>query len=226
MQPTEEVNPCTTIQAVKMRKCFCNVQGNPHTHTDECCNASIWSGDPDECHLTPRAPTATSYLAGSNGSPGCHSLRFLRLFYCMPCSLAPPTKTKSQTMSWPSSVYIRSRARMEVDSDSDTATHQGAARSTSATVLYASTASEAPTVRLFTRAGCTLCDKAKDVLREVAKERPHTLEAVNIVEAGNDHWWRRYKFDIPVLHINGQYWAKHRVTLEESLEALAAAQEG
>ena len=37
-------------------------------------------------------------------------------------------------------------------------------------------------------------------------------------------WWQ-YKYDIPVLHVDGKYWAKHRITLEASLEALAAADE-
>jgi len=91
-------------------------------------------------------------------------------------------------------------------------------------VLYS--AADAPTVRLFTKSGCTLCDVAKGVLADAAAERPHTLEAVDITDADKGEWYEKYKYDIPVLHIDGAYWAKHRITLDESLEALAAASEG
>ena len=91
-------------------------------------------------------------------------------------------------------------------------------------VVY-SAPEERPTVRLFTKAGCTLCDVAKGVLADAAAERPHTLEAVDITDPEHAAWWDKYKYDIPVLHIDGKYWAKHRITLEASMEALAAAEE-
>ena len=91
--------------------------------------------------------------------------------------------------------------------------------------VYSASADGAPTVRLFTKAGCTLCDVAKEVLVQAAEERPHTLEAVDIMDAEHAEWFAKYKFDIPVLHVEGKYWAKHRITLEASLDALAAAQE-
>ena len=91
-------------------------------------------------------------------------------------------------------------------------------------VLY-SAPSDKPTVRLFTKAGCTLCDVAKEVLAGAAVERPHTLEAVDITDADNAVWFDKYKYDIPVLHIDGKYWAKHRITAEGSLDALTAAAE-
>ena len=92
-------------------------------------------------------------------------------------------------------------------------------------IVYAASEEGAPTVKLFTKAGCTLCDVAKGVLAEAAETRPHTLEAVDITDVENSAWFSKYKYDIPVLHVDGQYWAKHRITLEESLDALTAAQE-
>ena len=83
-----------------------------------------------------------------------------------------------------------------------------------------------PTVRLFTKAGCTLCDDAKAVLRAVSAAAPHSLEAVDITDAEHEGWFRRYKYDIPVLHIGEQYWTKHRLTEAEALEALGAAARG
>ena len=67
-----------------------------------------------------------------------------------------------------------------------------------------------PTVQLFTKAGCTLCDVAKGVLKTASTEQPHTLETVDITDADKADWWQKYKYDIPVLHVNGAYWAKHR----------------
>ena len=91
-------------------------------------------------------------------------------------------------------------------------------------VIYAAAADQ-PTVKLFTKAGCTLCDVAKEVLVRAAKEQPHTLVAVDITDEVHADWWARYKYDIPVLHVDDVYWAKHRISLEESLEALLAARE-
>ena len=67
-----------------------------------------------------------------------------------------------------------------------------------------------PTVQLYTKAGCTLCDNAKEVLARAAEQQPHALEAVDITDAKHAQWWDRYKYDIPVLRIDGIYWAKHR----------------
>ena len=38
-----------------------------------------------------------------------------------------------------------------------------------------------------------------------------TLKEVYIDAPGNEDWWERYKYDIPVFHINGEYLMKHRV---------------
>ena len=92
-------------------------------------------------------------------------------------------------------------------------------------VVYTASA-ERPTVQLFTKAGCTLCDVAKGVLADAAIARPHTLEAVDITDTEHAEWWDRYKYDIPVLHIDNAYWAKHRITLDETLEALDEAEQG
>lgn len=126
----------------------------------------------------------------------------------------------------------------------------GDAASVSGTVYRADPSR--PTVRLFTKAGCTLCDVAKAVLVQAAEERPHTLEAVDITDADNADWHARYKYDIPVLHIGEAYWAKHRcglhapprpplpppraetpprvprrrIELDDTLAALAAAEAG
>jgi hypothetical protein len=79
---------------------------------------------------------------------------------------------------------------------------------------------------LFTKEGCTLCDKVKDVLLGVLEEHPHSLVQQDITDDDDVDVFERYKFDIPVLHLNGMYWAKHRLAADQAREALQQAQEG
>ena len=66
-------------------------------------------------------------------------------------------------------------AQQEIDGKSS-----DSAPSVSGTVYSAG--DDAPTVQLFTKAGCTLCDVAKGVLASASAEQPHTLEAVDITD--------------------------------------------
>jgi len=84
----------------------------------------------------------------------------------------------------------------------------------------------APVVSLYTKEGCTLCDEAVAVLSGLRPQAPHSLVAVDITDAENKAWFERYKYDIPVLHVNGAYWAKHRLTEAEARAALAEARDG
>ena len=83
-----------------------------------------------------------------------------------------------------------------------------------------------PVVQLFTKQGCTLCDKVTEILRSVRESHPHTLEAVDITDEDKLDWFDKYKYDIPVLHIEGKYWEKHRLTSEVAIEGLEAAKAG
>lgn len=82
------------------------------------------------------------------------------------------------------------------------------------------------TVKLFTKQGCSLCDKVKQVLESMRQEQPHTLEAVDITDPDKSDWYHKYKYDIPVLHLNGMYWAKHQLSREQAVECLHAARVG
>ena len=77
-----------------------------------------------------------------------------------------------------------------------------------------------PSVLLFTKEGCTLCDKVKDVLKAVRETYPHSLDQIDITDREHRDWFDRYKYDIPVLHINGMYWTKHRLSREEAEQTL------
>ncbi|EGD77893.1 hypothetical protein PTSG_09527 [Salpingoeca rosetta] len=75
-----------------------------------------------------------------------------------------------------------------------------------------------PVVHLFTKRDCHLCDVVKAVM--ASSTIPHEVVMVNITLPGRRAWFDKYKYDIPVLYINGQYMAKHRIT-KESFEETA-----
>uniref|UniRef100_G1LUB0 Glutaredoxin-like protein n=4 Tax=Ailuropoda melanoleuca TaxID=9646 RepID=G1LUB0_AILME len=78
-----------------------------------------------------------------------------------------------------------------------------------------------PVLTLFTKDPCPLCDEAKDIL-EPYKNR-FILQEVDITLPENSAWYERYKFDIPVFHLNGQFLMMHRVDiskLEKQLQKL------
>ena len=83
-----------------------------------------------------------------------------------------------------------------------------------------------PIVQLYTKEGCTLCDKVSNVLKSVREQCPHSLEAVDITDADKTEIYDKYKWDIPVLHMNGKYWTKHKLDVTEAVDALKRATNG
>ena len=102
--------------------------------------------------------------------------------------------------------------------------NEGERKSVTGTIYTAE--DQHPVVQLYTKEGCTLCDKVSDVLKEIRDTHPHSLQAVDITDDDNKEWWNRYKYDIPVLHINGLYWTKHRLTSDEAIQALESSNDG
>ncbi|XP_074851130.1 glutaredoxin-like protein C5orf63 homolog [Carettochelys insculpta] len=70
-----------------------------------------------------------------------------------------------------------------------------------------------PVLTLFTKKLCPLCDEAKEEL-EPYKNR-FILQEVDITLPENSVWYDRYKYDIPVFHLNGQFLMKHRVDVQK-----------
>ncbi|XP_031694340.1 glutaredoxin-like protein C5orf63 homolog [Anarrhichthys ocellatus] len=66
-----------------------------------------------------------------------------------------------------------------------------------------------PTLTLFTKDPCPLCDEANEEL-EPLKHR-FVFQQVDISLPENRAWWDSYRWDIPVFHLNGQFVMKHRV---------------
>nr|XP_006626994.1 PREDICTED: glutaredoxin-like protein C5orf63 homolog [Lepisosteus oculatus]XP_015222941.1 PREDICTED: glutaredoxin-like protein C5orf63 homolog [Lepisosteus oculatus] len=80
-----------------------------------------------------------------------------------------------------------------------------------------------PVLTLFTKDPCPLCDEAKEVL-DPFKDR-FILQEVDITLPENKVWFERYKYDIPVFHLNGQYLMMHRVHMDLLEKKLASIEQ-
>jgi glutaredoxin len=70
-----------------------------------------------------------------------------------------------------------------------------------------------PHVIVYSRPGCHLCDEAKAAILSAGCSDRFTLEEVNI-ESDQD-LLNKYKYDIPVIAIDGEETFFHRVNPEE-----------
>ncbi len=68
-------------------------------------------------------------------------------------------------------------------------------------------------VIVYSRPGCHLCDEAKAAIEKSNCSDHYTLEEVNI-ESDNE-LLRKYKYDIPVITIDGEEAFRHRVDPNE-----------
>jgi glutaredoxin len=76
-------------------------------------------------------------------------------------------------------------------------------------------------VVLYTRAGCHLCDTARDVLMAERSRSPFELVEVDI--AGHDDLEREYGIRIPVVEIDGEERFEYEV---DPAELVAIVKEG
>lgn len=79
---------------------------------------------------------------------------------------------------------------------------------------------ERPRVTLYTRAGCCLCDAAKQVLSAAHRRTGFDLEEVDI--DADPELRRLYNDEVPVIAINGRKAFKYKVTETELLKKLEA----
>ena len=70
-----------------------------------------------------------------------------------------------------------------------------------------------PHVIIYSRPGCHLCDEAKAAIMSAGCNDQFTLEEVNI--ESDDELLRKYKYDIPVIVIDGREAFIHRVTSDQ-----------
>lgn len=80
-------------------------------------------------------------------------------------------------------------------------------------------------VVIYSKPDCHLCEEAKVVIQSAGCSTQFTLEEVNI--ESDPELKRRYRYDIPVITINGVEAFRHRVNLEEfrtAIEEVGAGQ--
>jgi len=77
-----------------------------------------------------------------------------------------------------------------------------------------------PTLTLFTKQQCCLCDGVKFIIDKVKNKRTFNFEEVDISLPENAKWHELYQYDIPVLHMNGKEIFRYRVSEKQLLEVL------
>ncbi|MCA1605513.1 MAG: glutaredoxin family protein [Acidobacteria bacterium] len=73
-------------------------------------------------------------------------------------------------------------------------------------------------VVIYGRAGCHLCEEAKKVIEASGYREEYTLEEINI--ESDAELLRRYRYDIPVITINGEEAFRHRLTTDQFRQKL------
>lgn len=83
-------------------------------------------------------------------------------------------------------------------------------------------------VELYGKQGCHLCDKVRADLEEMREVVEFVLREIDITSDPALH--ARYRYDVPVVLVDGEEWARHRIVdpaaFEDRLERLAAATRG
>jgi glutaredoxin len=73
-------------------------------------------------------------------------------------------------------------------------------------------------VIIYSRPGCHLCEEAKVAIRAAGCDAHYTLEEINI--ESDRELLERYRYDIPVITINGVEAFRHRVSAREFKELM------
>ncbi|KJE90773.1 hypothetical protein CAOG_02028 [Capsaspora owczarzaki ATCC 30864] len=95
----------------------------------------------------------------------------------------------------------------------------------SAAAASSGSAKPLPKLSFFTKDECSLCVPAKEVMYKCQAQIPCTIEFIDITRPENATWFEKYKYDIPVLHINDQFAMQHRFDEAKLMAALKQAAE-
>jgi glutaredoxin len=77
------------------------------------------------------------------------------------------------------------------------------------------------TVEIYSKADCCLCDEAKKVLLAAQRKVPFEIREVDI--EGDAALLERFRYDIPVIFVDGKKAFKHRVSEATLLARIARA---
>jgi len=82
-------------------------------------------------------------------------------------------------------------------------------------------------ITLYTKKQCSLCFLSKRVIKVASTKVGGNIDLneVNIESPGNERWYNLYKHDIPVGHVNGKEFFRHRVD-EDTVMAFYTSWQG
>ena len=69
-----------------------------------------------------------------------------------------------------------------------------------------------PRLTLYTHDDCSLCDDALEAISHLNAR--FYLETVDILHPDHKEWRRKYRYDIPVFHFQGEFLMKHRADVK------------
>ena len=72
-----------------------------------------------------------------------------------------------------------------------------------------------PTVTFYTKAGCHLCEEAREMLDEIATETAFNLTEVDI--RSDTHLFEQYRYRIPVIIVNETHIVEGRIEYNDLL---------
>ena len=81
-----------------------------------------------------------------------------------------------------------------------------------------------PTVTVYSRPGCHLCDVVKRQLETIRRDMEFHIEERNIDEDASLR--ERYNDDVPVVAVNGQDVFKHRIRIGKLRDMLSLENQG
>ncbi|XP_033107102.1 glutaredoxin-like protein C5orf63 homolog [Anneissia japonica] len=91
-------------------------------------------------------------------------------------------------------------------------------------INFSHKSSSLPLLTLYTKDDCSLCETAMAVVNKY-KHR-FKFEEVDIEAKGNKIWFEKYRYDIPVFHLNGQFLMKHRADEKLFVKSLELYEQG
>ncbi|KAJ3287184.1 hypothetical protein HK104_008723 [Borealophlyctis nickersoniae] len=77
---------------------------------------------------------------------------------------------------------------------------------------------------LFTKRYCGLCEEAKEAVDRVRTKVAFDVTEVDIEQPQHKQWFRKYMFDVPVIHVNEEFAMQHRID-ERLLEKIVRGQQ-
>ena len=75
-----------------------------------------------------------------------------------------------------------------------------------------------PTVTIYSKPDCQLCDQAKETIEQVRTRIPFELRVKNIQDDARD--FANYRYAIPVIFVDDREIARYRLTEQQLLAAL------